>query len=89
LPLFAVAVDWGRFIQIHLVLGLVLWLFAAHQGQMASPQSEARRRPDWHWGWSGLMLLGVVSLGLWNLPVCCENNVGNGLIGHVLSFLAG
>lgn len=89
LPLFAVAVDWGRFIQIHLVLGLVLWLFAAHRGQIVTPPSGDQHRPSWHWGWSGLMLLGVVSLGVWNLPVCCEHGVGHGVIGHVLSFMTG
>lgn len=87
LPLFAVAVDWGRFIQIHLVLGLTLWLFALSFGSdpathVAAPASRSIAR-----SWGVMLIAAVFSLMFWNLPVCCERGVGAGVVGHVLAII--
>lgn len=77
LPLFVLAVDWGRFIQIHLVLGLLTWAACLTLGAKAeaAPSRPVRR--------ASVLAAAAVCLVLWDLPVCCETGVGSGVVGQV------
>ena len=82
LPLFLIAVDWGRFIQTHVVLAtLVLALNlprrSEHQALVAwRSLVEARWRLP-------VLLLTLSSYVFWNLPVCCQADIGGGLIPKI------
>ena len=86
-PLFFVAVDWGRFIQIHVLLGLMLWLAAQRFLPQVSGVTPSSIPTRLSWSSVALVVLGWISLGLWNLPVCCEAWVGTGIVGHVWALL--
>jgi hypothetical protein len=96
-PLFMLAVDWGRFIQIHMVssaMVLVLLLRRQpEQGSMAARSSgmamtgEATPAPliAWRHAWLRRGVAGVTLLSAlaWNMPVCCQNSVGLGVIEKI------
>lgn len=79
IPLFLIAVDWGRFIQIHVVLtALVLTLRLPRRQNGVTPPDL----PSWsgnRWYWCALVLT-LFTYTLWNLPVCCQSEVGGGLL---------
>lgn len=103
-PLFFLAVDWGRFIQIHLVsCAMVLALLLRKQGSVLEPAALPAGGASgvrvssplipWRSGWAKQLAFGVTLLvGLvWNMPVCCQASVGMGLvekIGNAQTFMA-
>jgi hypothetical protein len=75
IPLYFVAVDWGRWIMISATL-LALGCLA-----LAQRRSRARWRMDWRpaprVGWLALCLCCMVYLGTWRLPHCCAHGGRN------------
>jgi hypothetical protein len=99
LPLFMMAVDWGRFIQIHMVSSaMVLTLLLVRQPRQVTVQGSVAgnsgqrnslvppaplitlRHPWVRRGAAAGTLLFALA---WNMPVCCQNSVGLGLIEKV------
>jgi len=81
IPLFVLALDWGRFIQIHLVLGLIACAMSLRAGAAASAPAV---RPKWRlW----VFVAALAGLALWDLPVCCESGVGRGVLGQALRLM--
>ena len=85
LPLFLIAVDWGRFIQIHVVSSaLVLVLRLPRRASAAKPAGEGRESRGHLFNWRRRRVrigLALASLGLaflWQMPLCCENAVYQG-----------
>lgn len=94
LPLFALAQDWGRFIQVHLVsLALVLALALRRLPLADEPPSMATlSQPRFPWqrsNWGVLLLVLCLSWPLfWHLPTCCEADVGAGWAGKASGWLS-
>lgn len=78
-PLFLIAVDWGRFVQTHMVLTTLV--LALGMPRRAGAQPVVYWTPLMHarWPWFALALT-LVTYALWNLPVCCQAEVGGGLL---------
>src|SRR5205814_1403985 len=68
LPLFVVAVDWGRWISIHLVLSTIMCaMFLPEKGEREPVAPQERR-----WAPLALGLCVMGSTLLWSLNHCCE-----------------
>jgi hypothetical protein len=89
LPLFLLALDWGRFLHLHFVCtGLVLTLrlprrqvgvsgSTGHAGAAGVGQSFSSRGRSSPWALAALLATAVGLLS-WNVPICCSRAVGEG-----------
>ena len=78
-PLFLIAVDWGRFIQTHMVLTTLVLALGMPRRLGAEPVVNWTPLMRARWRWFALVLT-VATYALWNLPVCCQPEVGGGLL---------
>jgi hypothetical protein len=82
IPIFLLAVDWGRFIQIHLVSAmLVLALRLRRQDVPVDSMSVPRfSMPSARLRWAFALACMLAPI-FWHMPVCCEPSIGNGFMG--------
>ncbi|MGC4060712.1 MAG: hypothetical protein QM749_07635 [Aquabacterium sp.] len=81
-PIFILAVDWGRFIQIHFMSAMIV--LALRLRRQAVPREGVSvprfRMPSARLRWV-LALVCVLAPTFWRMPVCCETEIGGGFIG--------
>lgn len=93
LPAFVLALDWGRFIQIHLVSAMIVLALQLRRRPAASgaePLPAAAPRIAWpHPAVACGVALACLSAALfWNMPNCCTADLGHGLLGKLDDALA-
>lgn len=78
-PLFLIAVDWGRFVQTHMVLTTLVLALGLPRRVGVEPVVDWAPLMSARWRWFALALT-LATYTLWNLPVCCQSDVGGGLL---------
>jgi hypothetical protein len=71
LPLFFVAVDWGRFIHMHAMSVFIVIL--AYEAAASNDNPQPLRHTPRPWPAGLLFLVAAVYMTTWTLPHCCGN----------------
>lgn len=80
---FLLAVDWGRFIQIHMVSALTVLALRLRRRDTLAPLTASVPRfnvPSARVRWA-LAVLCLLSPLVWHMPTCCEADIGGGVAG--------